>query len=248
MNVLLLAAGFGTRLKPITDSIPKCMVSVLNRPVLDYWLELLENCKEINKIFINTHYLPVPVRDFVRTSRLQKKIELVHEEQLLGTGGTLLSLKNRLDGQDILVAHADNLTLFRIDDFIERHRRRPVGCVGTMMTFDTDSPESCGIVNLDKDGIVCEFFEKVKEPPGNLANAAVFILSSVAVDIISVLDQKKPIDISVDCMQHLTGKLITFHNDVYHRDIGTPESLATAREEFPTVYKKFAETIIKKIT
>ncbi len=239
MKALLLAAGMGSRLRPITDSIPKCMVPIAGRPLLDYWIELLTAHPAISEIIINTHYLPEPVRDYVASSPYKARIMLIHEENLLGTGGTLVSAMDKLIGSDVLVAHADNLTLFDLNDFIDTHQSRPDECVATMMSFETDYPSSCGILELDKQGVVIGFHEKVPEPPSNLANAAVFIFSNAALVIIDGMEKHGVAEISVDFIPTLLGKMITFHNDIYHRDIGTPESLAAAEREFPEIYRAF---------
>src|SRR6185436_15356190 len=111
MRALLLAAGLGTRLRPLTDSVPKCLVPVQGRPLLDYWLELLAP-GGIERMLINTHYLPQQVRDFVARSRWREGITLVHEEKLLGTGGTVLANRAFFGAAAFMVAHADNLTRF----------------------------------------------------------------------------------------------------------------------------------------
>lgn len=239
MKALLLAAGMGTRLRPITDSLPKCMVPIQGRPLLDYWLELLGPSSQCTEILVNTHYLPEPVNEHVRASVHRSKVKLVHEAHLLGTGGTLYRNLPDLCGHNALVAHADNLTLFDFAAFSEAFAMRPSGCLATMMTFETDSPESCGIVELDASGIVQRFFEKAEHPPGRLANGAVYLFSAAALDIIKNFGESAVTDISLDIMPRFLGKMNTWHNTIYHRDIGTPASLAAARVEFPVVYQRF---------
>ena len=107
------------------------------------------------------------------------------------------------------------------------------------MTFSTDSPQSCGIVELDEKGVVQGFHEKVSSPPGNLANAAVFLFGPEAADTIARLDSKVDLDISRDLIPQLIGRLNTWHNDTYHRDIGSPEALRAAALEFPPIYSQF---------
>ena len=239
MKALLLAAGFGTRLRPITDSIPKCLVPVAGRPLMSYWLEILLKGKVISEIIINTHYLSKAVEKYVAENEYRGLIELVHEIRLLGTAGTVQSILPKIKKGDLFVAHADNLTMFDLGAFVERHQRRPKNCIATMMTFATDNPQSCGIVRLDEQGVVKDFHEKVQNPPGNLANAAVFILSPEALDIIAKLKKQETLDISVDVLPLLMGRLYTYHNDIYHRDIGTQESLSAADIEFPKIYQNY---------
>src|SRR3954469_206334 len=90
MRALLLAAGVGSRLLPITATIPKCMGMIDGRPLLDYWFELLFQA-DIERVLINTHWLPGQVGVYVKMSRWTSRIDLVHEGELLGTGGTVLA-------------------------------------------------------------------------------------------------------------------------------------------------------------
>ena len=90
MNALLLAAGFGTRLRPLTDHTPKCLVEINGRPLLDYWLQDL-HAADVTEFVINTHHLEETVRTYVTQHALAPAITLVHEESLLGTAGTLLA-------------------------------------------------------------------------------------------------------------------------------------------------------------
>ena len=100
-----------------------------------------------------------------------------------------------------------------------------------MMTFNTLEPEACGIVELDSSGIVSAFYEKEKSPPGNLANAAVYIVTPAVIDFLDSL-KSEIIDFSTEVLPHFVGRINTFHNHAYHRDIGSLESLAAARKEY----------------
>lgn len=230
MRALLLAAGFGTRLRPITNSIPKCLVEIDKKPLLGYWFDLLGSTS-IEKIIVNTHYLSEKVNEFIKTSSCHSKLKVVHEENLLGTGGTILKNKDFFKDGSFLVAHADNLTLFDLEEFITVHNARPEFVQITMMTFDTDAPNTCGIVEIDKNGIVIQFHEKVSNPPGNKANAAVYICEPSIIRFLETLD-KETIDLSTEVLPHFMGKIQIYHNSKYHRDIGTIESLNLANEEF----------------
>ena len=248
LNVLLLAAGMGTRLRPITDTVPKCMVPIMGRPLLDYWIELLFSKRieapvgPIGKVFINTHYLPASVDAYVNASAHLDQMCTIHEDVLIGTAGTLVKLISKFRGHDLLLVHADNLTLFDVDEFVTKHHNRPVGCIASMMTFETDDPQSCGIVELDPQGVAVAFHEKVQNPPGNLANAAVYLFSPEAIDTIENMSKNKQLfDVSIDIVPSLLGKMATFHNKVYHRDIGNTHSLAQAEKGFPSVYQDFKQ-------
>lgn len=245
MKALLLAAGLGTRLRPLTDAVPKCLVPVAGRPLLAYWLELLFEHGQVREVVINTHHLPGPVQAFCGSSPYGDRLHLVHEERLLGTAGTLNAQLSRLNGGDVLVAHADNLTLFDPLAFEARHKARPPGCLLTMMTFDAQDPRQCGVVELNEQGVVTAFHEKVAQPPSNLANAAVYLFSEEALGMVpEVMPHSSGAasgiaDISLDLIPRLMGRVCTFHNSLYHRDIGHAAALAAAQSEFPALYRLF---------
>lgn len=230
MKAVLLAAGVGSRLRPLTNSIPKCLVPIHNKPLLDYWLEMIIDSKYIGDIFINLHYLKNIVTEHVTNHwQHEERIKLFPEEQLKGTAGTLNGLKKDLSGHPILVVHADNLSDFVIDDFITVHEKRPTGCLLTMMLFKTDAPSTCGIVELDEIGRVIKMHEKVSNPPSNLANGAVYIFEPEVLDWIV---KNNATDISAEVIPAFKGKIASWLNQGYHRDIGNPKSYALAQQEF----------------
>ena len=233
MRALLLAAGFGTRLRPLTNNTPKCMIEVNGRPLLSYWFDIL-NCDVINKILINLHYLPEQVIEFIEKSELKSKIDTVHENILLGTAGTILQNKFFFKDDAIMLIHADNLTFFDIDEFINRYVNRGKGIEILMMTFETDDPPSCGIVKLDENGIVIGFYEKTNSVHGNIANAAVYIISQSVVTFIKDLN-KDFVDFSTEVLPNFIGKIQTYHNKIYHRDIGTLKSLLKAENDIKDI-------------
>jgi len=194
-----------------------------------YWLDLLFK-NGVERVLVNTHYLSEQVRSFVSLNNWADRVDLVHEDFILGTGGTILANATWFDGRAFMVAHADNLTVFDVPAFIARHMSRPLGSVITMMTFDTDAPQTCGIVE-EQDGVVVAFHEKVENPPGKRANAAVYIFEPEVIDFVDSLN-KSEIDISTEILPHFLGRISTFHNDIYHRDIGNLESLTLAEREF----------------
>lgn len=237
MRALLLSAGLGTRLRPITDHTPKCLVPVYGRPLMEYWLQLLIR-GGVKPVLVNTHYLADQVIEYIRFSPYASDVVTTHEDTLLGTAGTLLRNREFFSGEPIMLVHGDNLSLFDLRAFQNAYELRPRGAEITMMTFTTSTPESCGIVEVDKSGLVRAFHEKVKNPPGNIANAAVYILSQQMFSFLATLG-KEVIDFSTEVLPKYLGRMNTFHNDIYHRDIGTQESLITARQEYPVVERAY---------
>ena len=108
MKALLLAAGFGTRLLPLTSTTPKCLVPIGGKPLLQHWLESLAASRQFEEVIINTHYLAEEVDEFFSSYAPPIGINISYERKLLGPGGTLLRHRDQLASGDFLVAHADN--------------------------------------------------------------------------------------------------------------------------------------------
>ncbi len=233
---LLLAAGLGTRLVPLTNRIPKCLVPIHGKPLLEYWLDLLGNAG-MTPLIVNTHHHAGAVWEFAAESPWRDRLFVVHENELLGTGGTMMANRGLLEHGVFFVAHADNLSRFRFEDFLLAHSTRPSVCVMTMMLFRTPTPQTCGIVETDERGVAVAFHEKVEDPPGNLANAAVYLMEPEVLDILAAVGKEKP-DISLDLVPRCLGRINTWLNTGYHRDIGTPESYQAALAEYPVNEKE----------
>jgi len=229
LKALLLAAGLGTRLRPLTDSIPKCLVPVHGTPLLGIWLKMLTEAG-CGPLLVNLHYLPDKVQEYLDNSIYSGAVQSVFEEELLGTAGTLLKNRDFFDKAPHMLIHADNLSLFDVRAFIQSHLNRPPGCEITMMTFETDVPQSCGILELDESGVVMAFHEKVANPPGNLANGAVYIVEPSLFDFLKGLN-KDVIDFSTEVIPGYLGRIFTFKNECYHRDIGNLCSYQAALDE-----------------
>ena len=229
MQALLLAAGIGSRLRPLTDTIPKCLVPIHGRPLLDFWVTMLLDAG-VDGILINTHYLSEKVVAFVASAPWRDRVSLVYERELLGTGGTVKANAKFFKG-DFLLAHADNLTDFDVGGFIAAHNARPAFCAMSMLAFRTDDPRSCGILELDSNNVVQAFHEKVANPPGNLANGAVYIVGDEVVARVAALPGPF-IDLSTEIIPNFVGRIFAVETDGYHRDIGNLESLRRAEIEY----------------
>ena len=222
MRAILLAAGFGTRLKPLTDTVPKCLVPIQGKPLLQVWLDRLSNAG-IGPFLVNTHYLSDEVEDFIQNSPYKDNVMIVFEKILKGTAGTLIHNRDFFDGKDGLLIHADNYCTENFLALIDAHNDRPEECLITMMIFSTDEPSLCGIVEVDKRGVVIGFHEKEKNPPGNLANGAVYVLSR---EFIEMLDKEfyNSSDFSTQILPKLVNKIYTYQAEGIFLDIGTPKN------------------------
>jgi len=228
-KALLLAAGFGTRLKPLTDIWPKCLMPIQKRPLLEYWLEILQS-SGIDDVLVNTHYLSTYVEEFLSQTHFSSWVKSVYEVNLLGTAGTIRKNSDFFIGNNLLLVHADNWSCCNYSDFLNYHNNlRPKDTLITMMTFESEIPSSCGIVELNEKGIVVDFYEKVGKPPGNLANAAVYILDY---EVVKWIKNNPDIDdFSTQVLPHFIGKIATWKNEEIHRDVGTIEMLIKAQND-----------------
>jgi mannose-1-phosphate guanylyltransferase len=228
VKAFLLAAGLGTRLRPITDTLPKCLVPVNGRPLLSYWMDLLER-HGVNEVLINLHHLPDPVRAFAADYEGPLRIELVMEEELLGSAGTLYANREFVAGEEqFYILYADNLTnvdISRLRDFNSAHP-----ATLTVGLLHMDKPETRGIVTLDDEGRIVTFEEKPLRPKGDLASAGMFIARQ---DLFQyVIPDSIPFDLGSHAMPRMMGRMNGMLVQGYLRDVGTHESLTRAEKEW----------------
>ena len=162
MRAILLSAGIGKRLRPITKKIPKCLVKIKNKALIDIWIDDLFKKNKINSILINTHYLSRKVYSHIKKNRYKKKIKLIYEDQLQGTAGTLMNNLDFFKNEDGLLIHCDNYCEEGVKNFLKNYKKMPKNCLMSMLTFRTKKPKTCGIVKTNKNNIVVKFQEKKK--------------------------------------------------------------------------------------
>jgi mannose-1-phosphate guanylyltransferase len=197
------------------------------RPLLEYWLQTLKQV-DIREVLVNTHFHADKVHQFLAREHFSGWVKAVHEEELKGTAGTVQANINFFRGHTMLLIHADNWCQCDFSAFVRYHlHQRPSHCPLTMMTFNTDVPQSCGIVETDNQGVVKAFYEKVANPPSRCANAAVYILEPEVLDWMERHTELN--DFSTEVLPHYVGRIATWHNAGVHRDIGTIVALRAAQ-------------------
>lgn len=227
ISVLLLAAGCGTRLRPYTNNWPKCLMPINGKPLLEYWLDIARELGAVN-VLVNTHYLADTVQSFLDRPAFRPWVKGVHEPVLRGTAGTLRKNAQAFGDTTVFLVHADNFCQCDLGAFLKFHKTsRPKHCPITMMTFPTKTPSTCGIVELDRDGVVIGFHEKVPKPPGNLANGAVYLLEPEVLQWLC--DRQEVTDFSTQVLPHFIGRIATWLNEGTHIDIGSIEALQEAQ-------------------
>ena len=227
-RVLLLAGGLGTRLRPLTDRLPKPLIPIAGRPLLDYWLDRFR-AAGLEEIRINNHHLPELIREYIEEVNRggEFRITEAYEPELLGSAGTVTANRDLADGASaVVIVYADNLSDVDLGALIDYHRGH--GDALTMMLFRTDYPEKCGIASMDAEGRVLRFEEKPKQPESDLANAGVYVATPGAYREMADIGG---FDIGFDVLPRFVGRMRGWVWNGYHRDIGTMVSLEAARDE-----------------
>lgn len=233
VKVILLAGGLGTRLRPITDTLPKCLIPIGGRPLLDYWFDRLA-VAGIRDVLINNHHLPIAVRDYIARKNASGDFRVTEffEPTLLGSAGTIAANRDYLaNGETAMIVYADNLSNVDLGAMLRYHWSH--GDALTMMLFRAQFPEKSGIATLDPEGRIIEFVEKPKQPKSNLANAGLYICTSQAYH--EMADMKK-FDLGFDVLPRFVGRMRGWEWPGYHRDIGTHESLAIAEQDVKKIF------------
>ena len=173
---ILLAAGRGTRLQPITNSTPKCLVKIKGRPLLEYWLVLLEK-HGIKEVLINTHHLHQQVSDYIDSITTSINITISYEENLLGSYSTLVKNKAYYkDQESVLIANADNLTNVNLSNLFEFHYSNSFGA--TLALIKAKNPTEVGVVEIDSNNKIVSYAEKPSYPKSDLSNAGIYIFDT----------------------------------------------------------------------
>jgi len=175
MKAFVLAAGLGTRLRPLTFKKPKPLIEINGRPIIDYVLEWLVD-QGIEEVIINLHYMPDMIKRYLsRRGELGPKITYSYEKNILGTAGALKKKEKELR-KTFLVACCDSLTNIDIKKAFAFHKNKKA--LATMILKKIKSPQRYGIIGLDDQGRVCQFLNryKGKEPEIKAVHTGIVIL------------------------------------------------------------------------
>jgi mannose-1-phosphate guanylyltransferase len=228
VKAFLLAAGPGSRLRPITDAVPKCLVPIRGTPMLSIWLQL---CKRfgIEEVLINLHAHASAVNEFLRQYINGPRVRVVVEQQLLGSAGTLLANRDWVTRDEFFwVFYSDVLNRADLDGMLRLHqKRKPVATLGV---YEVPDPQRCGIVVTDSDGVIQQFAEKPEHPAGNLAFSGLMIGTP---EVLDVIPSVVPADIGFHVLPQLAGRMIAYSISDYLLDIGTLENYEKAQATWP---------------
>ncbi len=221
MRAMVLAAGLGTRLRPITYEIPKPMVPVLDRPVLEHILDLLAH-HGFDEVIANLHYFPDTIRE-----HFGERISYRYEEELLGTAGGVRACREFFGDEPFLVISGDALTDIDLGALAARHRE--AGGIATLSVKKVPDTREYGVVLHDRDGRVTGFQEKPapEEALSDLGNCGIYVFSP---EIFDYFPAEPFADWAQDVFPALLENDVPFHiHEVreYWNDVG---SLAELRQ------------------
>jgi mannose-1-phosphate guanylyltransferase len=175
MKAMILAAGLGTRLRPLTEEISKPMVPIVNRPVMEHIVDLLA-LHGFEELYVNLHYHPdVITRHFAGGERWGVSIAYSFEEELLGTAGGVKKLERELGGDTFLVISGDALTDLDLTSLYAFHKAH--GSLATLVITPVSDPSKYGVVITGEGGRIAGFQEKPsrEEARSYVANSGIYV-------------------------------------------------------------------------
>ena len=219
MKAMVLAAGLGTRLKPITFEVPKPMVPVLDRPVMAHILGLL-NGQGFDTLIANVHHYPDTIRNY-----FGDRLEYRFEEELLGTAGGVRNVADFFGDDPVVIVSGDALTDLDLNALVERHKS--AGGIATLTVKKVADTRAYGVVIHDDDGRVQGFQEKPApdEALSDLGNCGIYCFSP---EIFDYFPKEPFADWADDIFPELLEHDVPFHIheiEEYWNDVGSLDEL-----------------------
>lgn len=221
MQAVIMAGGKGTRIASIANDIPKPMIRICGKPVLQYQIECLEK-QDITKITLVIGHLGSCIKEYFGDgSRFNVQVTYIEEKEPLGTAGALYYLKDTVH-DDFLLINGDIIFDVDFGRFLRFHREKAV--CATIFTHPNDHPYDSGLVAVDRDGYVTKWMHREDERGTykNRVNAGLHILSA---ELIEMFQEAKRTDLDRDILKTLIPQhqLAAYDSPEYVRDMGTPE-------------------------
>jgi len=223
MKAIVMAGGEGTRLRPVTTTVPKPMIRLLDRPVLDYILHLLKD-NGINDVCITLGYMPEVVESYIQNAGLDINITTRTEKEPLGTAGSVKNCEDFIGGEDFLVISGDGICDFDLKECIKLHREKNAEV--TIVTYSHPEPLEYGLVVTRDDGKIERFIEKPSwdKVCTNCINTGIYIMSG---KILKDIPKDTKYDFGKDLFPKLMAekrRLYGICTEGYWCDIGSPEA------------------------
>lgn len=228
MKAFLLAGGQGTRLRPLTDTMPKCLVPICGTPLLEIWLELCAR-SGITEALINVHAHMQALEEFLWLHNSPVKVSLIHEEHMLGSAGTLAANREWIGSDPAFwILYSDVLTDADLNGMEEFHLRR--GKIATLGTYRVPDPARCGVALTDEKSVIVDFEEKPQAPRSNSVFSGIMLASP---EIFDRIPPSIPADIGFHVLPRLVGEMVAYPIDGYLLDIGTIPNYEQAQTTWP---------------
>ena len=242
MKAIILAAGYATRLYPLTKDKPKPLLEIAGKPIIDHIMRKIEKIDEIDKIFIVTndkfygHF-----EDWLSEFKSNKKIKIINDkttsnEDRLGSLGDVNFVIDREKVKDtIIVVAGDNLFEFSLKEFVDSHKKHNKSAVALYDVRDKELAKLYGIVGVNKENRMIEFEEKPSEPKSTLASTGVYIYPPhVLLMLQDFVKKYKNSDKAGNFLEWLHKKehVYCYITEKKWFDIGNLEQLEKARKEF----------------
>jgi len=228
MKAFLLAAGHGTRLRPLTDTIPKCLVPIRGVSMLEIWLEVCRRAG-ITDLLINVHTHADVVRTALAAKETEVRVQLSEEQVLLGSAGTLRANRDWVASEsEFWVLYADVLTKLDLPRMLAFHRQfQPAATLGL---YQVSNPSRCGVVVFDEDRVVREFVEKPIQPKSNWAFSGILLGTN---ELLDAIPQAVPSDLGFNVLPKLVNRMLAYTISDYLIDIGIMETYQSAQTTWP---------------
>jgi NDP-sugar pyrophosphorylase family protein len=230
VKALILAGGFGTRLRPLSCTRPKLMFPVANKPILD---RILKNLSEhgVTHVVLAVNYLADILIHNFGDSKYGIKISYSYEKKPLGTGGPIKKAEELLNDNDdpFFVLNGDILTSINYLDLLDTHRK--TNAIATLALYEVDDPSRFGVVDINGKGQIRRFVEKpkIEEAPSKLINAGVYVLDQSIFDIIPE-GKKISIEREVFPLLAVKDRLYGLKFDGIWVDVGKPTDFIRANK------------------
>lgn len=245
MKALFLAGGMGKRLRPLTNEIPKPMVPIMGKPLLERNMKNLKD-NGISEIVISTCYKPYHIREYFGDGRqLGLKIQYVLEDIPLGTGGAIKNTEEFFD-DTFIVFNSDILCDISIKDLIRYHRSK--SAVATIAVTEVENPSLYGVIEYDENNYVLSFTEKPDpaEIKSNYINAGIYVLEP---EMLKEIPEGRAVSIEREVYPSMLEegiKIAIYKGGSYWMDIGTPEKYIQAHRDIMNARCEIPECNYKK--
>src|SRR5918994_197312 len=230
MRAVALIGGKGTRLRPITQTVPKSMVPLRNKPYVQYMIDTMK-IAGLNGVIFSMGYLPQPIQRYFAEQNLDGfSLDYVVEERPLGTAGGIKNVEEYLDEGPFVATNGDVLTGIDLREVIEAHLASDA--LATITLTSVDDPTAYGLVEVNHRLIVKRFVEKPSsdEVHTSLINAGIYVLER---QVLKMIPEGREVSIEREIFPQLQamGRLSAFVSSAYWRDIGTPRSYLAASND-----------------